>query len=535
MSGAAGLVIRDLGLRGMIVEPGDAYQAAVARHESTLRFLDETDDRQNGLATRARLWASLAVNDMVLTEASLTAATSRDSVAYWHEDRLLLEWAVPSGYLERRSLSDQTAHLALENGGFAVHRRDLNALRTAWASLHGLPEANALRCLLDDCQAWWFERTSRPAFLHAMRLQPFQLLDRPSLARKVSGKPQAPAIGKRSAPAVDVTSYQMVRDRTGETASFKELVKFARSVASDKGSKDHGRRQVIGHINALLPLAAKEGHAQILVLAGVRQCLIDGGARGVLWAPSTTADYLLHMQGVVDTMAKAADATEGESWKAACIAQLDRLEGSARHKLSAFLQAFYRYLVVLAGVDPLTAPLPGSKDVVLPDAATVTRVELGRAMEYVESLAPTERVSLQARIILLLGFNVPLRTYEYWCIRLVDVRCGVGISLVVYPRRRDGSGKSASVRRIEDVEDAALRNLLLQMLRLRRADSGGDEDLLFGQPGFPDVRHEVDVTMALVNEGLRWATGDEGASVYDLRHACISRRAEELMSADHAH
>src|SRR5262249_35575889 len=160
---------------------------------------------------------------------------------------------------------------------------------------------------------------------------------------------------------------------------------------------------------------------------------------------------------------------DGALWHAAYSEQLERLQGSARDKFSAFVQAFHRYLVVACGVDPLTGPLLGNHDVVLPDAATVAEVELRRAMDYVDRLAPTDRVPLQGQLILVLGCHVPLRTIEYWCIRIVDVHCGTGVYIVIYPRRRDGGGKSPSVRRIEDIDDMQLRKLLIDMVRLRRA------------------------------------------------------------------
>ena len=145
-------------------------------------------------------------------------------------------------------------------------------------------------------------------------------------------------------------------------------------------------------------------------------------------------------------------------------------------------------------------------------------------------MAPTPRIALQGIVLLRMGLLIPTRTVEFWCIRIFDVFLSEAASVVLYPRRRDGVGKSPGVRRAEDVDDIDLRRALIELMRLRRHEGALDEDYLLGQPGEPGSRHAQQATESLVNAALRWATGDESASVYDLRHSCFSYKAAEILA-----
>jgi hypothetical protein len=59
--------------------------------------------------------------------------------------------------------------------------------------------------------------------------------------------------------------------------------------------------------------------------------------------------------------------------------------------------------------------------------------------------------------------------------------------LTIYPRERDGVGKTEAMRRQEDVEPIAspiLKSLLIDMLNERQIkDFAASEDYLLGRPG----------------------------------------------------
>lgn len=534
-SAGRALLIHDEGVRGISVEPGPGYLAAQQRHARVLQVLDDPSEcARLGLTQGALTKLSLAANDLVLDGDSLDVATSSRASAYCHGGKVFVEWTTPAGGLDRRQVSDRTAQLALLNRGFVVRPSDSNRAIAALRCIYAQTNAMSLETFLGDCQAWWYPRTNRPLFAHALGLRPFELLPRACLARLFSGKPQAPSAQTRVEIDDDLGTYLVLGRGDGKTDTFDELLAFARDVAADNGSKDDGRRKVIERISMLLPAAAREGLAQILVLAGTRHALRAGGIRGTLWAPTTTADYLgAGMKRLLSTLVSAdPNQMDGAQWHAAYSEVLALVSESARTKFGAYLQVFHRFLVLL-GMEPLSQPLPGSARTMLPAATVVWEHELERAIDYVVALAPSERVGLQAQAVLRLGYHVPVRTAEFLCLRVGDVSCASGVSVVIYPRRRDGVSKSFSVRRIEDIDDFELQRVLIQMVRLRRADGAEGEDVLLGQPGPGEVRHQPGATMALVNNALRWATGDRGASVYDLRHACFSRRAALVLGGNH--
>jgi hypothetical protein len=102
----------------------------------------------------------------------------------------------------------------------------------------------------------------------------------------------------------------------------------------------------------------------------------------------------------------------------------------------------------------------------------------------------------------------------------------------IYPRRADGQGKSASLRRQEGVDDLLLIRLLIDLKNLRHAANAQENDLLFGEPGKPGERHEQGLCQRLVNAALRCATGNSRASYYDLRHTVFTERAQPILSGD---
>jgi hypothetical protein len=68
------------------------------------------------------------------------------------------------------------------------------------------------------------------------------------------------------------------------------------------------------------------------------------------------------------------------------------------------------------------------------------------------------------------------------------------------------------------------------MVELRQnEDDADDEDYLLGQPHQPGMRHEQVSTAKLMNDALKWATGDATASYYDLRHTAFSTRGRKVL------
>lgn len=517
---------------GLIIETTPHTVTAAARHASVIELLDNWTDESAG----ALLILNLVTNEAVLSISALKAATNYDAHVYTAGGHCYLEWCHPGGWRDRRILSGRTAEQVQRLGGCNVTKIHwtcaLEILNRLQPARHG---HDAWAGFMRDAQAWWATRITGPLFAHALRLRPFQPLSRGALVRFVSGRPE---VSRGSKDEVQVKSELQLTQTThgwsATTAVLDGLITFVGQVARAKRSKDDGRREILRRIDLLMPAAAKEGRTQLIVLAGIRHSIDAGGLRGHSLAPVTVYEYL--RQGMRELlkvlMGMDIDGLDALGWYQVYSGVLSTVSEAQRPKFAAFTETFHRFLIVI-GADPLDRRLSGRGAPPPPDARCVSPQDLHRALQFVESQAPTSRIQLQTKLGLLLGYWVPLRSSELWCVRVGDIQTQCPMYIKIFTRRRDGVGKSKSLRRQEDLSDSMLKTLLLDMVKLRRdVDSAGDEDVLLGEPGRLDERHEEQRTVELMNTALRWATGDNESSYYDLRHTVFSRRAQPVLTGE---
>lgn len=522
-----GLIVADHGLQGLIFETTPLHPIAVKRHEQVGAYIDTCVGAPPG----GLLLIMLAVNELVLNLDSLKAAVSSAAQIYAAGERKYLEWCVDDGWVDRRELSRQTAAVIETMGGCMVTDADWRWAAGVLRELHPeRPAQEALPGFIADAQAWWVYRSSGPIFAHAIRLRPFQLLSRAALARRDSGKPQLSEATHGDGMTEELALVQTTRTYSKVTTTFDSLIVYAGQLARARGSKDHGRALIDDWIKMALPVAAREGRVQVIVLGATRHAIATGGVRGGLWATITIYEYLRQGMNQLVTSLVEIDIDDLDSWGWLEIYEgiLKDIRTSQRAKFAAFLEVFHRFLVI-CGFDPLPRSLSGGALPPPPAAAVVWPHELERAVQFIAVRAPSPRIRLQATLGLVLAYWVPLRTIELWCVRIPDVHLNGDVFVVIYARRRDGVGKTESIRRQEEIHDIQLKTLLIDMVRMRRQDDASDDDVLLGQPGKPDARHEEMVTTRLMNTALQWATGDSSASFYDLRHAAFSRRAESVL------
>lgn len=137
--------------------------------------------------TRAEILLRLVVDQAVLRNADLRAATGSLASAYRHGDTVYAEWPRQSGYIDRRILSPQLAHAISRNKGLnmaaAGWRAALQTLRQAYGNVdpHAIWEA-----FLADASHWWSDHLTPPLLAHCLFLAPFQPLPRAALARRQS-------------------------------------------------------------------------------------------------------------------------------------------------------------------------------------------------------------------------------------------------------------------------------------------------------------------------------------------------------------
>lgn len=525
----AGVKITDRGLSGRVIELTPAHPAAVKRHAQVVAFVDNC----RGAPPGGKLILLLVTNDQILDHTRLIAATSKTSRTYRNGDDFYIEYDCDGGWLDRRKISSQTVAAIAMNAGSHVLSEDWRWATEALRSIHPLrPSYCTWTGFLSDAQSWWYPCAPGPVIDHTFGIAPCQLLPRAALARLASGAPQCVAHPVLVEPGEDgVALAQTTITQTTDVSIFEALKVYAGQVCRGKGAKDTGRDRILVRIQQQLPVAAEAGRIQVIALGAVRHAIKVGGVRGDLWAPVTIYEYL--RQGICELVRtlidKEIDSLNGSDFHAIYVEVLQRVSVSQRSKFEAFLLAFHRYLVI-CGFDHLPRALSGRKELLPPLAAVVWKHELDAALRYVDEVAPTSRVALQAKLGLVFGYHIPVRTVELWCIRMCDVHKENPMFVAVYTRQRDGVGKARSLRRQEDITDDSLKRLLLDMVNLRELeDDADDEDLLLGQPQQPDKRHAQLLTAQLMNDALKWATGDPAASYYDLRHTAFSTRARKAL------
>ena len=339
-----------------------------------------------------------------------------------------------------------------------------------------------------------------------------------------------PSDSMRQYTEVDA-SYQSTRCSSRADRSSKAVVRIIGRLARRRLAKDTARDQLMGHIDRLTSVAQTEGRAQVMALGGVRHALLVGGIRGELLAPITLYDYL--RVGLPEILAALQstdpESLDSEGWLAVYREALKKVQASQTNKLAAFFEAFHRFAVI-AGCDPLNESILRGERKAPPDARVVWDDELEDAVAYTRYAETSDDIKRQAILGLRLGFSVPLRIHEVWCIRLVDVlEYADPPVLAISPRRRDGINKAPSSRRQIDLHDPLVIALLIDQKRLRQGQGATDEDVLFGVPRQPDGRLEERATTRLMNLALKDGTEDPTASYHDLRHSCASREGEQIL------
>ena len=322
--------------------------------------------------------------------------------------------------------------------------------------------------------------------------------------------------------------YQSTRTFSEETATLDDVILFVGQVARDAGDMGASRGKICDYMRESLPLAAKEGRGQVLVLSAACHVVVTGGMRGRLLAPGTLYDYFRATLTKVHEVFSRRDPealTGEEFWTLyrSIVLEAD-IPAARRAKLSAMLEVFHRYLVIV-GCEPLPRSIATGQPLAPPLAAVVWEHELAAAVDYVGYANVDETVKRQCILALRLGFFVPIRACEVWCIRLGDLGLGHQLTLDIYPRRRDGVRKSESTRRQVDIRDRELATLLLDAHRRREEEGATLEHVLFGDMSSRDARYKEFVATNLINQALKVATCDLNASFHDLRHTAFSQAA----------
>lgn len=534
---ANGLHAQRDGLQGWTFETTPVVsQESVARHESLLHEFEST---RNKMSSGMGLLLGLAFDDAVLTLQDATAAVGRRAQSYRDGETVYVEWPRSGGRRDRRKLSPATRAAIARHAGTAVSVQDWQAA-AQWLRERrpDLPPKQIWPAFFADAQTWWQARLTGPAFAHAAGLRPLQLLPRAVLARRASGRPQLAEPSVDDIDDVDRARLllQTTRARTPAVGTLGDFGKALRSIVNAGGDKASARRQIVEEIDRLLPRAALEGRAQVIVLMAVRYVVWHGGMRGKSLAPRSLAEYLRKpLEALVRALLdKDVHARTHEEWHRVyrdIVEDVQLVPLLQRKKLEALFEAMHRFMVLL-GAQPLQRAVSGGAATMPPVAVAVEPHELEVAIRIIWASDYTDEVKEQGELGLRLANWVPMRIEDLWCLRRADVHLDGRPWISIGPRRRDGYGKSPALRRQSDVEGSALLAILQKVYQRRLREKAGEEDVLLGEPGVPDGRHEEAVTTELMNAALREATGNPRASFHDLRHTRISALSEPVFAGE---
>jgi integrase len=484
--------------------------------------------------TGVRLWSSLVLDMGVLSKGHLAQiAQGQRALVYRDRDCPRLELTEESQWRTRWRLAPRTLVLIDQNGGIAISRSDRQRAARIYRKL--VPESQSIdpwHAMVSDAMAWWFARLLRDDFDHYARLRPSQQYRRSALARRATGMAQLEPSVQTEDPVppsvVDVMAAASDSSHPDDIALLESLRTLLRRTVRDKPARPTGRRRMVRTIE--LVIVQVKGANVFHVLSALRQMLREGGVRGSLLAPRTVMNMLdagllplvRHMGGQL-----ALD-RDCDQWYREYAQLLQVSETPSLSHLRSFLTLFHRYMTVL-GAAPLLRALPGAGPLPPPDARVVHPEELRAALRYVDATAPTERIRLQARFMLVFGFAVPLRPWDYWCIRMADVKADERLTVLIYPRVIDGSGKAPATRRPIDILDRDVATAVLDLHHDRQRKEGAlDDELLMGDRRSKDGRHQVTQTQRLVAMALREVTGVPDAGPYDLRHTAVTHEARRL-------
>lgn len=484
--------------------------------------------RTQRFSARTGWWIALVCAECILDPANHHALFKGNTLAYRANDQCFsLEFSLEGGWIDRRHLQPTTVVNMVRNQGCFFERRDLNEVDRELATVFNLGEGRHHRMVIAASHKHWADRIPGVLFGHCSGTDRFQLLDRYAMWREAT---QAIALFSKERDGELAMDFLAWPQSSDSVVIAEHVAKMIVDIAKRKGSREAGRAQMVECIDHQFPAAKAEGQMQALALLCLKEVIGTGGMSGRLLAPSSISTYLGNtfvpwVQGLIDLGMESEPEAYVKRYTAIIAAHPSSRQGQAK----ALIDVLHTRLV-LRGAPFLRAPrqsqLPS-----IPKAQVIWPHEAELALQYIDRATSDRRLAAQARLIVLLGLEVPLRTSEYFRIRLVDV-CPKGIaSLVVYPRRRDGKHKSSHNRLHTDISNEALCNELLSYKAIRCAEEAlpsedTSADLFYlGKPGYPGEAYAEGETIELVNCALRWATGDSLATVYSLRHTVISARA----------
>lgn len=488
------------------------------------------------VSPRVGWWLALVLDEALVSVEVLKALEVGGVQVYQSGVQVWLEISLPNGWIDRRILGERAMRFLNANGGVKFLSGDRRKVAEFLATMFPeWPDGQRLSMVVNASRACVGDQLPGPLVGHCLREAPFQLLPQHALWRhKTQGFCPLEVGGAELAPDWDVVpSFQ-----TKDDSSLRQMLHELGGIERAKGSRAAGREDALKAIENLLPIARLEGAAQTLTLLAFGEVIRFGGMRGKLLAPVSLKGYARQaLLPFFKMLLKLGLAAEGHEYFKEYESILSGIKNTQIPKAASLLQVLHDRLV-LRGAALLPRSLSGSgKPTNPPYAGMVWPHEQLLALDYIKQAGGDSRVQAQARLLILLGSSIPIRTEEFFQLRLVDVCPEGNAYLVNYPRGRDGMHKTPATRMQHELQDVLLLQALFDHKAVRSQEEALPDGVLdvdlhfFGKPGVEHA-YRRDDTVRLVSAALRWATGDQRCSVYDLRHTVISARAVAALEQD---
>jgi hypothetical protein len=483
--------------------------------------------------SRTQWWLCLVVEEAVLSREAHQALLSGEVSVCLVGDEVWLDFKLKGGWIDRRILAQRSSDALDKNRGAYFSKADLQRVATVLKS--ALPYVSSdqrVAYFLLCGQIYWQSIMPGVLFAHTTGAQRFQLLDWHTLWR---GYTQGYSlIGRQQSASRQPPTWRQPEGLT-EAKSCLLVLRGLKAVLRQHASRQDGRRKIIQLLQDVFPVAVQEGWGPSMALIALEEVIEYGGASGRLLAPITISHYCYPtLRPFVELLSKNGP-TEGKTYLEGYLQIVAATHKNQQPKVASLLTALHDRLVI-RGEPPLPRSLGFDLPSQPPHACVVWPHEVDLAQEHLKQRGCDERVRKQALLILKLGLHIPLRTNEFFSIRVVDVCPSGNAYLVVYPRGRDGVHKNKAGRMQHDLACPELMRELVEFKQGRRLEEflpNEAEDLdsyFFGKPGLSGPYKAAETTQVL-NDALKWATGNSQASVYDLRHTVISNRAKDVFVA----
>jgi len=475
---------------------------------------------------------ALVVMDCVLHVDRLVEAISPSASLMEVDGQQAIEWEDSQGWRDRRILSSFTKQLFYVNGRHSLTATDVKNCKKRLGDELEVPTDRAFHRLIQLAQIWWSGRISNPLLWHASGESRIQLLKNDAWQRYATKLPQRNRVtaSKWRSPVLDVLCVPVKQGTSLRT--LHAAIAICAKAARMHGAKHIVKVQLVQDLDSLVLSCTEDGRAQLMSLGGLRHVAAHGDL-----APTTLSEYCRNaLMPIARSMLQVdRKLNTPQEWHSMYQEVISKSIPTQQGKVAAFIKKFHEFLV-LSGESPLPKKSFGVEDSPPPCAAVVWPWEVSRSIDFVDAQDINARLKLQAKLLLALASYVPLRTYEPWCIRLKDVSLIPYVEISINPRVRDGVKKSGFSSRTEVVKDEIAGRLIRELYEKRieedQAWPEDDGEMLFGVSGVRDARYLCEETIQIVNAALKWSTGDESASMYDLRHAVLSTRwINELSSA----